>query len=125
MFFVGYYCFVNRSYFFRQIQDVDQEQYFKELADHKIFASNQVFLMKGNSQEVLASDALDLRPFLEMYLFDKPHSDPNYDRTDERVQTLFAQKKEMKLILNEIEKNRENYELESIDKKNSFKAVRM
>lgn len=94
------------------------------MADLEIFASNQVFLMKGNSQEVLASDALDLRPFLEMYLLHKPHLDPNYDRTDELVQTLFEQKKEENQNLGQIKKNRKNYELESTDQQNAFKAVR-
>lgn len=123
-FFCVFCCIIMfcKRMFFRQIQDVDQERYFKELSDLKIFASK--FLMKGNSQEVLASNALDLRPFLEMYLLDKPHPDPNYDRADERVQTLFEQKKEERQVLSEIKNIRENYKLESIDQKNAFEAVR-
>lgn len=80
--------------------------------------------MEGNSQEILASSNLDLRPFLEMYLLGKPNRDGNYERANESIEELFLQKKIVDRTVQTLNKFRNEYSMEVVERDHKAEAVR-
>lgn len=77
--------------------------------------------MEGNSQEILASSNLDLRPFLEMYLLEKPNRDGNYEQANKSIEELFLRKKIVDRTLEILNIFRKEY---SMGRDNKVEAVR-
>lgn len=62
-----------------------------------IFASTQAFFFGGQLKNTLAADGIDLRPFLETYLLDKPYQN-DYNENTLKHEALFIQWKLMQTM---------------------------
>lgn len=80
-----------------------------QLAQLGIFASTQAFLFGGHLKNTLAADGIDLRPFLEGYLLDKPYQN-DYTKNVKKQEVLFRHVKLMQTIKKSLEKKVKLYD---------------
>lgn len=66
------------------------------MAELKVFASTQTFLFKNDYQDVMATNNIDLRRFLEMHLMHKPDLADDYDAVDQNLNMLKEEKETVK-----------------------------
>lgn len=104
---------------------VDQNQYFERLAELKIFASTQTFLLGIGCKDTLATNNMDLRRFLEMHLMHKPNQTNNYDEVQTTLEKLYEQKKTFKQMLLALNKNGKAFKTFSEERSKKAEAVRV
>lgn len=114
--------FVRFFFIKKYHQTVDKAQYLTLLANLRVITSNQAFLIQGNQQEMLASDNLDLRSFLEMFLFEMPDRKNNSEKVDQAIDEMFLQKKIVSRKLRAIRDIQKEYNAEADERRQKVEA---
>lgn len=99
-------------------------QYFERLAELQIFAATKTFLLGNDPQDSMASNNIDLRPFMEMHLMNEPDLATDYDEVDRCLDMLNEKKKTFVGMSNILRKIQANFKAETGDLENKNQAVR-
>ncbi|XP_031618145.1 uncharacterized protein LOC116337606 [Contarinia nasturtii] len=99
----------------------EQKEYFDKLAQLNVFALNGIFLFGGGAKNILATNNLDLRSFLEMHLLHKDRCD-DYEDVNLNIEQCARHVAQLKETANIIKKTQDSYQSLTEERKQQKQA---